>query len=249
VSKSLAASLVIACLALADAASFEVASIKPVNSRRAFGEGSSRSKIEYTPDSLTMWSVDLGECIQWAYGIKFYQISLPKKLDLGRYDIRAKAGTSVPVGQLRAMLQDLLAKRFKLSLNRETKPIPVYELVVAKGGPKLPAPKSENESAGRHAVESLPRVQDGSFVFAETSMPEFAAKLSMLRSVDRPVVDRTEIEGFFDITLKSAASAILEKDGPSIFTLVQEQLGLKLVPAKAPVEMLTIESAEAPSEN
>jgi len=105
------------------------------------------------------------------------------------------------------MLRNLLAKRFKLALHREAKLFPVYELIVAKHGPKLPAPKAGGELAPYHAVESLPRVENGSFVFQEISLTEFAEKLSPLRGIERPVLDRTEIQGFYDITLRSAASA------------------------------------------
>jgi uncharacterized protein (TIGR03435 family) len=122
-------------------------------------------------------------------------------------------------------------------------------LIVAKHGPKLPAPKAGGELAPYHAVESLPRVENGSFVFQEASMTEFAENLSLLRGIERPVLDRTEIQGFFDITLQSAASAILDQDGPTLFALVEEQLGLRLVPAKAPVEVLVIDHAEKPSGN
>src|SRR5204863_5288062 len=118
---------------------------------------------------------------------------------------------------------------------------------IAKGGPKLSAPKTGTSPS--HAVESLPRVQDGSFVFPDTSIAEFAAKLSLLRGIDLPVVDRTGIQGVYDITLKSAASAILEPDGPSLFTLIQEQLGLKLAPAKARFEVIVVERVEKPTEN
>jgi uncharacterized protein (TIGR03435 family) len=145
------------------------------------------------------------------------------------------------------MLQDLLGKRFQLALHRETKMLPVYELVVAKGGPRLPAPKADLSPT--HASESLPRVQDGSFVFQDASITDFAAKLSLLRGIDLPVVDRTGIQGVFDITLKSAADAILQPDGPSLFTLIREQLGLRLVPEKAPVEVLIIDRVGRPSEN
>ena len=95
----------------------------------------------------------------------------------------------------------------------------------------------------------LPRVEDGNFVFHDTSMPEFAEKLSQLRDIDRPVVDRTGIKGVFDITLTGAATAMLQPGGPSLFTLVQEQLGLKLVSAKAPIEVLVVDHAENPSVN
>jgi uncharacterized protein (TIGR03435 family) len=230
-------------------AAFEVSSIKPAAIWKAGGEGSKRAKIEYSPKSLSMWNVDLTDCVQWAYGVKFYQISGPGFSGSERYDILAKTESSVPVKQLRAMLQDLLEKRFHLRLHRETKLLPVYELVVAKGGPKLPAPKADNDVSPTHATESLPRVQDGSFVFQDASMTEFAARLSLLRGVDLPVIDRTDIKGVFDITLKSAAAAILQPDGPSVSTLVQEQLGLKLVSAKAPLEVIVIDHIGKPSEN
>jgi uncharacterized protein (TIGR03435 family) len=236
-------------LAASHAATFEVASIRPNSASKAGGEGSYRSKIEFAADSLTMRNVDLSECIQWAYGIPFYRISGLNSLKTERYDIFAKAEGPVPLSQLEAMLQDLLAKRFNLTLHRETKMLGVYELVPAKGGPKLPAPKAEGEIVGAHSSESLPRVSDGNFVFQDTSMPEFAEKLSQLRDIDRPVVDRTGVKGVFDITLKGAATAMLQPDGPSVFTLVQEQLGLKLVTAKAPIEVLVVDHAEKPSVN
>ena len=125
----------------------------------------------------------------------------------------------------------------------------VYELVSAKGGPKLPAPKAGDALSAAHSSESLPRVEHGNFVFHDTSIPEFAQKLSQLRDIDRPVVDRTGIKGIFEITLKGAAAAMLQPDGPSLFTLVQEQLGLKLVSAKAPIEILVVDHAENPSAN
>ena len=80
-------------------------------------------------------------------------------------------------------------------------------------------------------------------------MAEFAAKLSLLRGVHLPVIDRTGIKGVFDITLKSAANAILQPDGPSVSTLVQEQLGLQSMPAKAPIQVIVIDQIAKPSEN
>ena len=231
------------------AEAFEVASVRPAAAWKAGGEGSQRSRIQYSPLTLTMRNVDLSDCVQWAYGVKFYQISGPDSLNAEHYDIQAKAEGSVTPGQLRVMLQDLLAKRFRLQLHRETKMIPVYDLVVAKGGPKLPAPKSGADLSPAHASESLPLVEDGNFVFRDTSITDFAGKLSLLRGIDRPVVDQTRIQGVFDITLKSAASALLDPDGPSLFTLVREQLGLRLVPAMKRLEILVIDRIEKPSEN
>src|SRR3954470_3551525 len=109
--------------------------------------GEQALQIEYSPKSLAMWNVDRTDCVQWAYGIRFYQVSGPGFPGWERYDIFAKTGNSVPVKQLRPMLQDLLEKRFQPRPPRETKRLPVYELVSAQGGPRLPAPKADTELA------------------------------------------------------------------------------------------------------
>jgi len=236
--------LLAACLA--HAASFEVASIKPAASSRQGGEGSNRARIEYTPDSLTMRNVALTDCIQWAYRVEYYQFPQLRSLDSTGYDILAKGAGPVPVRELRLMLQQLLADRFKLTLHHETKEMPVYELTIAKGGPRLPDPRPPDD---RHGVENLPRIRDGSFVFEDNSMTEFAAKLSQLYGIDRPVIDKTGITGYFDIVFKGAAAAQRQPDGPSLYTLIQEQLGLKLVGAKAPMDVIVVDHAEKPSEN
>jgi uncharacterized protein (TIGR03435 family) len=226
---------------------FEVASIRPAIHEPG-GEGSSRSRIEFAADSLTMRNVDLREMVQWAYGLEDYQVLGTHMLEGLRDDIRARAGDRESVSTLRLMLQDLLATRFKVRLHREEKRTVVYELVVAKGGPRLPANKADTLPPS-YPKESLPRVVDGSFVFRNVSVTEFAQQLTQLRGIDLPVVDRTGIQGVYDITLKSAAKAILEPDGPSLLTLIQEQLGLKLVSAKDPIEVVTVDHAEKPSAN
>src|ERR1022692_2301977 len=101
---------------------FAVASVKPA-ALPVVREGGNRSRIEHTPNSLTMLNVALSDCVQWAYGVAFFQVSA-SHLSPDSYDILAKAGTSVPVSQLRMMLQDLLANRFKLVVHRETRMLP-----------------------------------------------------------------------------------------------------------------------------
>ncbi len=247
--KFLLSNVALAALALATTPTFDTASIKPAALWKAGGEGSKRSKIEYTPKSLSMSNVGLSDCVQWAWDIPFYQISGPDFPDGDRYDILARTEQPAPVSQLRLMLQNLLNTRFHLALRQEMKELPVYDLVVAKGGPKLPARKTESDLPADHAAESLPRVQDGGFIFQNVSMAGFAAKLSLLRGIELPVIDQTHIDGVYDITLKSAASAILHPEGVSLFTLIQEQLGLRLVSAKAPMKTLVIERVTRPSEN
>jgi uncharacterized protein (TIGR03435 family) len=226
-------------------ASFSAASIKPA--AVAIGrEGGNRSRIQHTPTSLSMWNVSLSDCMQWAYGLAPFQLPGARP-GAESYDILARTDASVPVGQLKLMLQDLLAKRFKLLIRRETRMLPVYELVVAKGGAKLP--KAKTAGAPVHTAESLPRVENGGFVFANASLPDFAEMFAKLQRVDLPVVDRTGIAGTFDIVLKSAPAAARDADTAALFNIVQEQLGLKLVTSKAPFEIVIIDHAERPSEN
>jgi uncharacterized protein (TIGR03435 family) len=195
-----------------------------------------------------MRNIDLNEMIQWAFGLQPYQISGQNRLVDKRYEVRAKSADPVSVSQMRVMLQGLLTSRFKLTVHREPKKTSVFELVVGKDGARLPPNKADQLPAS-YARENLPRVVDGGFFFPNTSMTEFAEQLSQLRPIGLPVLDRTGIKGVYDITLKSAASAILQADGPSLFTLIQEQLGLKLVAAKDVIPILTVVQAEEPSEN
>ena len=227
---------------------FDAASIRPAVAQHGGGEGSSRSQIEYAADSLTMENIDLSEMIQWAYGLQQYQVTGPNALHAARYDVRAKTADPVPLATLRLMLQDLLATRFRLQLHRERKTTAVYELVVAKGGPRLPKDKTDTLPPG-YPKENLPRVVDGGFVFTNVKLGDFAKQLTELRGIDLPVIDRTGIQGIYDITLKSAASAILDPQGPSLLTLIHEQLGLRLVTAKDPVDVVVIDRVEQPSAN
>jgi uncharacterized protein (TIGR03435 family) len=224
--------------------SFSAASIKPA--AIAIGrEGGNRSRIQHTPTSLTMWNVTLADCVQWAYGVAPVQLSGARP-GAESYDILAKTDAPVAVSELKVMLQHLLAKRFKLAIHRETRMLPVYQLVVAKGGPKLP---KANASASVNTAESLPRVENGSFVFANVSLPDFVEMFAKLQGIDLPVVDRTGIAGTYDIVLKGAPAAAREADTAALFTIVHEQLGLKLTSAKAPFEVVIIDHAERPSEN
>jgi uncharacterized protein (TIGR03435 family) len=115
------------------------------------------------------------------------------------------------------MLQNLLASRFNLIIHREQKRTSVYELVTAKGGPRLP-PNKADKLPTSYPRETFPRVVDEDFVFTNASIPEFAQQLTELRGIDLPVIDRTGIHGVYDITLKSAAAAMRDPSGPSILT-------------------------------
>jgi len=108
---------------------FDMASVKPSAKSKERGEdggeGSSRSEIQYSPDSLTMRNVTLRECVQWAYGVEAYQITMPSPLDAKHYDILAKSADPVPVSELR-----FTAVQEQLGLKLESTTGPVDVLVI-----------------------------------------------------------------------------------------------------------------------
>jgi uncharacterized protein (TIGR03435 family) len=222
---------------------FEVASIKPSADPSGNSAGSRSGK-----GRLAMNNVTLKRCIMGAYGVGPNVIAGgPDWLDADRFVITAKAEDAAGDSELMKMLQTLLADRFKLALHRETRTAPAYVLEVAKNGPKLKKSESDESqtSNGRGLIEAK-----------ATTMAGFAERLA--RQVDLPVVDRTGLDGAFDLKLEwTPESARALKPGEagiadtalSIFTAIQEQLGLRLRAQKAPVEMLVIDHAEKPSEN
>jgi uncharacterized protein (TIGR03435 family) len=228
---------------LAGADQFEVASVKPNRIATAGGEGAPREKITASPGSLTMQSVSFQTCIKWAYGLRDFQISGPSWITSEKYDIAAKASGAASEQELRLMLRALLTDRFKLKTRMETKDKPVYELVVAKNGPKMHPAKDDAPSFGPVG---------GELVFQNFSMADLADRLSSRPfKLDLPVLDRTGLDGRFDFALKLASNAAELKhtlegmeQGPSILVFFQDQLGLKLESRKGPIEMLIVESAE-----
>src|ERR1700676_1439192 len=124
-------------------ARFDVPSIKP---SKLSGEGRNRESIVANPGTLIMHNVTLRSALQWAYRMKEYQVSGPAWIGDERYDISAKAAEPVGDEQLHAMLQNLLADRFKMALHREKRELPVYVLLVAKNGPKLAAGNPDGKS-------------------------------------------------------------------------------------------------------
>src|ERR1700677_3653306 len=227
---------------------FEVASIHLSQLAKAGGEGSKRNEIPHTPKSLTMRNVSFLDCLMFAYGVTEQQVTGPDWIMSERYDIAASTSDPVSRAELKHMLQPLLADRFQLVLHREMKTTPVYVLTVAKGGPRLQPSQSETGSNWR--------ISGGAFVFEDTTMPELAQKLSQLLAVNGLVIDQTGIAGSFDFSIRMAASDEIARkeaihgDGPSIFTQIEHQLGLKLESRKLPIEVLYIDHAlRIPTEN
>jgi uncharacterized protein (TIGR03435 family) len=223
-------------------AEFDVASIRVLQDRKV-------NLTRFDPAGITFTGVSLIDCIVAAYDVKDFQISIkPGPYTNERYKITAKSAGPETERQLKSMLQTLLADRFKLILHREHRELSVYALVVGKNGPKLHVPEGGAPSGMKLAGNGL--------AFKGTSMPEFGAFLARLEPIGLPVLDRTGLTGSFDFNLTlpdiPPSPDEIKKQivtWPSIFTDVQEQLGLKLDSQKAPIEMLVVEHAETPSEN
>jgi uncharacterized protein (TIGR03435 family) len=221
---------------------FDSASIKPNRS----GSGSSSSHTR--PANVEMVNYSLVQVLTHAYQLKEYQIQAPEWMSSERFDILAKAPFGTPEKALPAMLQTLLAERFKLEAHRETKEFPVYGMVVAKGGFKLKAVE-----AGGGGMNSNGDEMGGQLKATKTTMERMAQWLS--RQVDRPVIDMTGIPGSFDFELKySRDNAKAESDNtphyPIVPLAIQEQLGLRLEKRTAPIEILIVDRAEkVPIEN
>jgi uncharacterized protein (TIGR03435 family) len=181
----------------------------------------------------------------------------PGWLDTDTWDIAATLPPNMPADrqelmrQAYLMLQALLADRFKLAVHRETRDQPVYELVVAKGGPKLKPSGAEKSS------DDKPNARNGKGHLEFHRLP-VSALLNYFYfqpgsgMVDRPVIDKTGLDGLYDFTLDwtpDDAPPDPAAPAPSIFTALEEQIGLKLEPRKAPFEIIVIDHAEKPAEN
>jgi uncharacterized protein (TIGR03435 family) len=255
---------------------FEVASVKP--NRGGIEKGGKTRIIE--PGRITYMNASLGELIEMAYGIKHYQLSGPDWIvnrgSSDRFDVIATAGTPVSIDEVKQMLGPLVVERFHLTFHRETRELPVFELVIAKGGPKFeqsdgaggvqsvrekggPKSKQSNESGGAQGMK--PDGQGG-FFFRNWTMAAFANWLSGLPSVGRPVIDRTGLEGRYsfdanlfnfskDTEADDSKRAMMSGDASdAVFSTLQTQLGLKLVAQKATIEIIVIDHADKiPTEN
>jgi uncharacterized protein (TIGR03435 family) len=242
---------------------FEVASIKPTPS--------SGLDARWDPPlggRFSVRNINLRSLIEIAWNVPTYQISGgPGWADSDKYDVSAKApGADASLDQKRLMLQTLLEDRFRLAIHREPKEIPAYGLLAAKNGLKLA--QSERPSCIPFDPNAPPpgeaargRIPCGAFSMARgrvtgerIGIAQFASILSNL--LRRPVIDETGFTGKFDVHLNYSPEATTapeiassDKTAPSIFTAIQEQLGLRLESRKSPVEILVIDHAEKPSEN
>lgn len=228
----------------AQSPAFEVASIKVNRS----GDGRS-GYPRLTNGRMTAQNATLKMTLQVAYGLSALQIDGPGWMDSDRFDLEAKSPQGVPDSELMPMLQSLLMERFHLAAHRETKETPVYDLIVAKVGLKI-APFDPD-----HVPPTPPRNGAASMIIGALTMSQLAYNITP--AAGRPVLDKTGLNAvryfcavtFSPLTAQSEDST--PESGPlDIFRALEQQLGLKLEPAKEPLDILIVDHAErVPTEN
>jgi uncharacterized protein (TIGR03435 family) len=242
---------------------FEVASLKPNTS------GMPGYSVRVLPAGLTARNIVLKRLIAIGYGVTDYQIfgSLPW-LESGGFDLEARSAGPTDLPHVRPMVQSLLDDRFKLKIHRETRELPIYSLTLAKSGAK-PGPGLVESAAGACGpvnAESAPLAAvcgavspgPGRIWGQRGHISQLADRLSTI--LGRTVVDKTGLSGVYDIELTYTPDPSMAQQlppgfpgsdipGPSLFTAMQEQLGLKLTAGKGPVEVIVVDSAEKPAAN
>lgn len=258
--------------------SFEVASIKP-NISTQLG---ARFAVQAS-GRLIMTNVPAGAVVLEAYGLQdyFQLVGAPDWIKVDRFDIEAKAPSDVPItsaslgaatSPLRPMLRSLLAERFQLVAHVEQRQVAMYALVKArtdgKLGPNLSS--TQIDCAALRASGQLPATKPGErptcgLVGSVGSLTAGGISISQLVTlvlaprVGRPVIDRTQLTGYYDMTLTFRADDLAppgqpqvsppDADSPTLTTAIEEQLGLKLEPTKGLSEVLVIDRIERPTEN
>ncbi|HVW07330.1 MAG TPA: TIGR03435 family protein [Bryobacteraceae bacterium] len=258
---SLVLLVVCACTLSAQAPSFEVVSVKPWSA-----PGGAPPRVKVMPTGAAPAISDrvhfIGQIellIESAYGLPFssetrivggpewmrseadrYEITAT--IDAARYAAMQKMTPAEQKEQVALMERSLLADRFGLRVHMETREMPRYGLVVAKGGSRM-----ERAADGAESQLSFSRSAQGNEVRATAVSVAELAKSPFVRMDERQIVDQTGMEGRFNFTLRFRATD--DDSGPSLPTALQEQLGLRLVPETGPVQVVVIDHIERPSGN
>jgi uncharacterized protein (TIGR03435 family) len=262
-----------------DRPAFEVASIKPNKSSGGPVGSRVQPGGLFTASNVTLeFLLASAYAAPGRMALEGFRVfGAPAWAGVDRYDIQAKAAGTVSMQQLASMLQALLADRFKLVVHHEVRELPVYALMVARTDGKFGAGLRAGESDCHDGpfvsgqARPVPCAPDygpaGRVIARSIDMPTLATNLSY--RVNRVVLDKTGLTGVYAVDLKwtpdpseftnsplgppptrsplEASGAA--SDGPSLFTALQEQLGLKLQSTKGPVDVIVIDHAEKPTEN
>jgi uncharacterized protein (TIGR03435 family) len=262
---------------------FDAASIKP---QAPSADGNIRTMVQFPPNGrLTAAGATVKALICIAYGLSDFQVlGGPNWIEEDRYDVQATPGAALEE-QLqkmkseestlvkRQMLQALLADRFKLTLHRDTKELPIYSLEVAKGGPKLTETKPDDANPDTANAPGHPSNKGRMRMSFQSTAIELTAQGMAMDGLARQlasqlgsaVQNHTGLTGDYDFTLRftpndanvvvpdpggsSANVSLADNGGTSIFAAVQDQLGLKLESKKGPVEVVVVDHVDKPSDN
>lgn len=243
---------------------FEVAEVRPSKPDAQQSFNMKNGRIEAI-------AVTMKDLIGFAYNLDDYMLPNAEKwLDTDHFDIIAKADPSVTNGTLQAMLQTLLAQRFRLKSHFEEQPVDVWALTAPKGKGKL------KETAGEEHAGCVRTPKDGAFTYTchNTTMAQFADKLPNVGGAagylnDHPMVDLTGLKGSYDfeiawspparvygtagrggVPVSGATTAVAPSGGLTIFEAIDKQLGLKLSVEKHPMQIVVIDHVDrSPTEN
>lgn len=199
---------------------------------------------------LTFSNASLSDLLKFAYGITSdAQLAGPDWITSKtvRFDIEALAPVDTPRDRLALMLQALLADRLRLVLHREQRELRYLELVTGKNGPKMPSAQDQPAQDTAYNVA-------GRIARKRISMPQLALLISRFERL--PVIDMTGLDGFYEVKLEWVPSDMSAQEpadtaaGPSIYSAVQSQLGLRLESRRGPLDVLMVDSAQkVPTEN
>jgi uncharacterized protein (TIGR03435 family) len=227
-------------------------------------------RTQLTPDGVRISNLPLQDFIHEAYDVVLNDqvVGIPLWANSERFDIEAKVASAdvaafkkLTLDQVRSMGRQILTDRFKFASHEEKQVRPLYALVVAKGGPKLElSTMSSEDPNARTGVIGMGHASNSNGTFTNeltargVTMDRLAGVLSQ-QGLGRVVIDNTGLTGRYDFKLSWAAGSMAadpnsaDTSGPSIFTAVSEQLGLRLESQKGPVPVLVIDHIEEPSPN
>jgi uncharacterized protein (TIGR03435 family) len=229
---------------------FEVASIR--ESDPAAGGIGLRSTVEANPGGLTIRNATLREAVRWAYdepGARIGVLGGPEWADAVRFEIVARSTVASSDKELRMMLRALLADRFKLVVRAERRASAVYFLTIDQKGHKLQPSKTDDPRRVELGATGL--------AFHNVTMNDLQLYLLNVPNVDRPVINRTDLDGRFDFTIpilieadtEEARKAAFRGGNFFVFADALKDLGVRLDAGTVPLDVITIESAERPSAN
>jgi uncharacterized protein (TIGR03435 family) len=222
------------------AQSFDVVSVRPNTT------DSHSSRQRTNPGHVMAQNITASSMIQQAFGIRASQIEgAPGWIDTDKFDVQATTGTTKDLDdiELQPYWEALLTTRFRMKYHRASREMQVYSLSVAKSGPKLP----ENTSGGDTSTHLSKSATHALLTSTHIAMPKFALLLG--RRLDCNVIDKTGLAGIYDVKLEWSPDLSTDTGAASIFTALQDQLGLKLESGKGPVDIIVIDGIEKPTEN